>query len=375
MNQPPGISDRLSPNPMVCPLARLDHNSSNEGTRVSPAGSSYLSDEFSYHPQYVQQYDNNSRLLNREKSYIPKQATETDYYYQPHSLSEKDILEYNTNYELSNRLHARNSPVDNKRGYSSKDSLDLTSFSNSSYWDHKNFDSQQNGTYFCQSNHHVQEKNHLLDNFTKLGKSSPCLDQGYHTLVAPSPASIAPSIWSETNSKGKKYHPKNNSFDRLSDELVVRIFSFLSSVDLSICAQVCRRFDTLAWTPSLWRVITLDYDSINGDKAIKGVLRQLCGQGRTGACPSVERVYVANGAILSDRSVILLARRCPELTHLQLQGCSDITNNSLFEIATRCHNLQHLDVTGKKNYLRSYKIKISEYITIIIEYIALLLLV
>lgn len=349
MNQPPGISDRLSPNPMVCPLARLDHNSSNEGTGVSPAGSSYLSDEFSYHPQYVQQYDNNSRILNREKCYIPKQATETDYYYQPHSLSEKDIIKYNTNYELSNRLHTRNSPVE--RGYSSKDSLDLTAFTNSSYWDHKN------DTYFCQSNHHVQEKNHLLDNFTELGKSSPCLDQGYHTLVAPSPASIAPSIWSETNNKGKKYHPKNNSFDRLSDELVVRIFSFLSSVDLSICAQVCRRFDALAWTPCLWRVITLDYDSINGDKAIKGVLRQLCGQGRTGACPSVERVYVANGATLSDRSVILLARRCPELTHLQLQGCSDITNNSLFEIATRCHNLQHLDVTGemKKMYFSKKK--------------------
>lgn len=346
MNQPPGISNRLSPNPIVCPLARLDHNSSNEGTGVSPAGSSYLSDEYSYQPQYVQQYDN-GRLLNKNKSYILKQPNETDYYYQPHSLSEKDILEYNKNYELSKRLHTVNSPIDDKPGYSSKDSLELNTFSDNSYWG-KNYDSQQTDGYYCQSNHYVQEKNHLLDNFTQLGKSSPCLDQGYHTLVAPSPASIVPSIWSETNCKGKKYHSKNNSFDRLSDELVVKIFSFLSSVDLSICAQVCRRFDTLVWTPVLWRVISLDYDLINGDKAIKGVLRQLCGQGTTGACPSVEKVYVGNGAKLSDRSVILLARRCPELTHLQLQGCNDITNNSLFEIATRCHNLQHLDVTGKK---------------------------
>lgn len=351
MNQPPGILERLSPNPMVCPLARLDHNSSNEGTGVSPVGSSYLSDEFSYHPQYVQAYEDNSRQLNREKGYLSKTTNETDYYYQPHSLSEKDFLEYNRNYDLNMRLQTRNSPIDNKRGYSSKDSSDLTSFSSSSYWDHKNYDNQQTDGYFLHSNHHVQEKNHLLDNFTKLGKSSPCLDQGYHTLVAPSPASIAPSIWSEENYKGKKYNPKNNSFDKLSDELVVRIFSFLSSVDLSICAQVCRRFDTIAWTPTLWRVITLDYDSICGDKAIRGVLRQLCGQGRTGACPSVERVHVANGAKLSDRSVILLARRCPELTHLQLQGCSDITNSSLFEIATRCHNLQHLDITGMSKYL------------------------
>lgn len=347
MNQPPGILERLSPNPLVCPLARLDRNSSNEGTGASPAGSSYLSDEFSYHPQYVQQYGNNSRPLNKGKCYLPTQTHETDYYYQPHSLSEKAILEYNSNYDLSTRINGRNSPINGKRCYSSKDSSDLTSLSSSSYWDNKNFEPQQNETYFRQSNHHVQEKNHLLDNFTKLGTSSPCLDQGYHTLVTPSPASIAPSIWSEVNYKGKKYQPKNNSFDRLSDDLVVKIFSFLSSVDLSICAQVCRRFDTLAWTPSLWRIITLDYDAISGDKAIRGVLRQLCGQGRTGACPSVERVHVANGAKLSDRSVVLLARRCPELTHLQLQGCSDITNNSLFEIATRCHNLQHLDITGE----------------------------
>lgn len=348
MNQPPGILERLSPNPIICPLARLDHNSSNEGTGVSPAGSSYLSDEFSYHPQYVQAYEDHNRELHRDKRYLLKH--ETNFYYEPHSISEQDILEYNRNYDFSARLHARNSPLDNKRVNSSKGS-DLTSFSGNSYWDHKNYDNQQTDGYFRQSNHHVQEKNHLLDNFTKLGKSSLCLDQGYHTLVAPSPASIAPSIWSEANYKGKKYHPKNNSFDRLSDDLVVKIFSFLPSVDLSICAQVCRRFDTLAWTPSLWKIITLDYELVCGDKAIRGVLRQLCGQGRTGACPSVERVYVANGAKLSDRSVILLARRCTELTHLQLQGCCDITNNSLFEIATRCHNLQHLDVSGNLKYV------------------------
>ncbi|KAJ8982078.1 hypothetical protein NQ317_015590 [Molorchus minor] len=235
-------------------------------------------------------------------------------------------------YEIS----SRHSALTHNLSYQNKNTLDLSSLSLGPI----------NSGYFRSPSHQTQEtNNYLLDNFTKLGKSSSSLDQGYHTLVSPSPGPVTPNLWTDGNLyKGKKYQSKNNSFDRLSDDLVIKIFSFLSSIDLSICAQVCRRFDILTWTPSLWRVITLG-EPVSGDKAIRGVLRQLCGQGRTGACPSVERVHITNGAKLSDRSLLLLARRCPELTHLQLQGCNNITNNALFEVATRCNNLQHLDVT------------------------------
>lgn len=198
----------------------------------------------------------------------------------------------------------------------------------------------------------VQKSNNLLENYTKLGKFSPNLDQGYHTLVSASPGPLlnysTNLSWVDGQNlyKGKKNQNKNNSFDQLPDEVLVRIFSFLSSVDLSVCAQVCRRFEILAWTPILWRIIKLEGDRICGDRAVRGVLRQLCGQGRTGACPSVERVHVTDGARLSDKSLLLLSKRCPELTHLQLHGCVNITNNAIFEIATRCMNLQHLDVSG-----------------------------
>lgn len=193
--------------------------------------------------------------------------------------------------------------------------------------------------------------NYLVDNFNKLGKSSPNLDQGYHTLVSPSPGPSIANPWAETNMnanlfKGKKVHSKNNSFDKLPDDVALKIFSWLHSYDLSVCARVCRRFETLAWRPSLWRTITLYGEHISGDKAIRGVLRQLCGQGRTGACPSIEKVYLSDGVKLTDRGLILLARRCPELTHLQIHGCTDITNPALFELVTRCTNLQHLDITG-----------------------------
>ncbi|CAH1153660.1 unnamed protein product [Phaedon cochleariae] len=355
MNQPSGLLDRLSPRPMVCPLVRLGHNSSTDETAVSSEGAStYASENYNFRSQYHNSYEaNNDRFHNKQlsidKSYLQKQSPESDYlqnYYQPHAYLNEGS-DFQTKYEPS----SRQSPLDHNLPYQNKNSLDLSFTISQNYWDHhENYEKIQNTqsnsqNYFRSPNHQPTEQNYLLDNFTKLGKSSPSLDQGYHTLmVSASPGTT--NLWNGNLYKGKKYQSKNNSFDRLPDELVVKIFSFLTSVDLSITAQVCRRFDILAWTPSLWRVITLDDDGVSGDKAIRGVLRQLCGQGRTGACPSVERVHVTNGAKLSDKSLLLLARRCPELTHLQLQGCSNLTNTAIFEVATRCNNLQHFDITG-----------------------------
>ena len=200
----------------------------------------------------------------------------------------------------------------------------------------------------------------------KLGRSSPSLDQGYHTLVSPSPGPSTPGPWTEPHPpllplsttaaetpntgamlKGKRFHSKNSPFDRLPDDAIIKIFSWLDSSELCVCARVCRRWEHLAWEPRLWRTIKLSGDAVCGDRAIRGVLRRLCGQGRTGACPNVERVFLSDGTRLTDRGLTLLARRCPELTHLQLHGCNTVTNPTLFDLVTRCSNLQHLDLTGK----------------------------
>ncbi|XP_076261189.1 uncharacterized protein LOC143197030 [Rhynchophorus ferrugineus] len=350
MNHPSGLLERLSPRPTPCPLVRLGHNNSSaDDTNTSTDGGE------KYQPFQYDEYSQDDRIFHNshrtiETGYLQKQhasSEESDYmqnyYDQPHSyLSEGPDYGHKPDH----------SPLTATNLKYAKGSIDLSSIClGTSYWENDHYESKESASenssnqYFISQNQ-THNSAFLFENFTKVGKSSPSLDQGYATLVTPGGSSNT-SIWSDGNIyKGKKYQTKNNSFDKLSDELVIKVFSFLNSIDLSTCAQVCRRFDTLAWIPSLWRVITLDGENINGDKAIKGVLRQLCGQGRTGACPSVERIHVTNGAKLSDKSLMLLAKRCPELTHLQLQGCTNITNNALFEIATRCTNLQHLDITG-----------------------------
>ncbi|XP_077294878.1 F-box and leucine-rich repeat protein 7 [Arctopsyche grandis] len=193
--------------------------------------------------------------------------------------------------------------------------------------------------------------NYLVENFSKLGRSSPSLDQGYHTLVSPSPGPSTPGPWTDlspgvSNFKGKRILSKNNSFDKLPDDAVIKIFMWLDSCDLCSLARVCRRFETLAWQPCLWRTITLKGEHLSGDKAMRGVFRRLCGLGRTGACPSVERVFLGEGCKVTDRGLALLARRCPELTHLQLHGSAAVSSIALRELTARCTNLQHLDITG-----------------------------
>lgn len=183
---------------------------------------------------------------------------------------------------------------------------------------------------------------------TSLGRTSPCLDQGYHTLVTPSP----PYPRDTVKSKRSHHHhhpPKHNIcvFDRLSDDIVLKIFSWLPSSDICRISRVCRRWEVLAWEKKLWRTITLSGESISGDKAIRGILRRLCGQNRTGVCSNVEQIFLNDGAKVTDKGLTLLSRRCPELTHVQLQGSASLTNNSVHEMVARCTNLHHLDITGK----------------------------
>ncbi|KAB0800988.1 hypothetical protein PPYR_05342 [Photinus pyralis] len=358
MSHPPGLLERLSPRPAGCPLIHLGHNSSPACDQESHATSHSHNVEYvyDYHSQYMAMYNTNTpekrkNHLSLENDYLHKGSSECDYLqtqiYQQHAY-----LNNGGDQNSNSGENLRHSTLVNS--FQKQNSLDLSSLSfDQSYWEHENYNKQEmnpsnsSPEYFRSPTNQESESNYLLDNFAKLGKSSPSLDQGYHTLVSPSPGPITPSLWSEGNVyRGKKFQTKNNSFDRLPDKLVIRIFSFLPSLDLSVCARVCRRFEILSWTPSLWRTITLQGETISGDRAIRGVLRQLCGQGRTGACPSVERVHLTDGAKLTDRGLMLLARRCPELTHLQVQGSTTVSNNALFEIATRCHNLQHLDVTG-----------------------------
>ncbi|XP_050314462.1 F-box/LRR-repeat protein 7-like [Anthonomus grandis grandis] len=350
MNHSSSLANQLSGRPAPCPLVRLGPNNCSTDETNSSTDGGDNNNKYQYE-KYTHQ---------NECSFSNKHPTSATSCQTKRHQQRSDVpYEYMQNYyEQSQSYLSEEQEYEQKSEHSSlattslkyaKGPIDLSSLClGSPYWENdeyysKKTPSENSSQYYLSQNQTQTESGYLFENFGKNRPSSPVLDQGYATLIAPS---FTASLWNNENIyKGKKLH-LNNSFDKLSDDLVLRIFNFLNSIDLSNCAQVCRRFDNLVWTPCLWRVITIDGEKVSGDRAIKGVLRQLCGQGRTGACPSVEKIYVTNGASLSDKTLLLLAKRCPELTYLQLQGCTNITNNALFEITTRCSNLQHLDLTG-----------------------------
>lgn len=162
-------------------------------------------------------------------------------------------------------------------------------------------------------------------------RSSPSLDQGYHTLVSPSPGPSTPRARCE--------RPRTDPFDRLPDELVLRVFAWLECSEVRAAARVCRRFAKLAWHPALWRRVRLGGAELAGERWARALAA-------TGAVRALRRLELREAALVTERALALFARRAPLLTHLTLQGSPSFGAHGLAELLTRTPNLQHLDLTG-----------------------------
>lgn len=103
-------------------------------------------------------------------------------------------------------------------------------------------------------------KTTLMDGLaSRIGRMSPSYDQGYHTLLSPSPSGSGTQQQQQASSSSnfRSRSKTENVFDKLPDELCVKLFSWIDSRDLSNISKVCKRFDSLVWQPILWRTITL----------------------------------------------------------------------------------------------------------------------
>lgn len=108
-------------------------------------------------------------------------------------------------------------------------------------------------SYNYLANHHTSTPINGLA--TRIGRMSPSYDQGYHTLLSPSPSASGAQ---QSSASGFRNRSKTeNVFNKLHDEVCVKIFSWVDSRDLSNISKVCKRFDSLVWQPILWRTITL----------------------------------------------------------------------------------------------------------------------
>ena len=133
--------------------------------------------------------------------------------------------------------------------------------------------------------------------------------------------------------------------DSLTDDLLTRILTYLTTRQLLGVTRVCRRFYFLAWEPELWERIVFSEDSIDVDRALKTTF-QLVQRNGVSLAASVRRISLSGCGRLTDRGLALIARRCPRLEELEVQWCAGVTNGGLLDLTQRCPGLHHLDVTG-----------------------------
>lgn len=143
---------------------------------------------------------------------------------------------------------------------------------------------------------------------------------------------------------GARQRPSH--LDSLTDELLVRILTYLSSKELMGVARVCRRFYFLAWEPELWeRISFLGEESLDIDRALKTTF-QLVSRNGVSLPTTVRSLALSGCSRLTDRGLALVARRCHLLQELEIQSCPRVTNGGLLDLTSRCPQLNHLDVQG-----------------------------
>lgn len=106
---------------------------------------------------------------------------------------------------------------------------------------------------FLVNHHRTHPGSLLMEGLSRLGRTSPNLDQGYHTLASPSPS--AGNSHPLANVRNRTRH--ETPFNKLSDDVIIKIFSYVDSCDLCNISKVCKRFEALVWRPFLWKSIKL----------------------------------------------------------------------------------------------------------------------
>ena len=154
-------------------------------------------------------------------------------------------------------------------------------------------------------------------------------------------------------------------FDRLPDDVITKILSFLNANELVKFSRISRRFYFLVWEPELWTSITLVNSSANSlkpidaDLALKTIIRLL--SRNSNKHNNLESLTLSGCQRLTDRGLAIVARRCPNLKRLEIQQCSNITNGGLMDLLTKCPLVDHLDVTGKNKWVKFSVLWLSNY--------------
>ena len=157
-----------------------------------------------------------------------------------------------------------------------------------------------------------------------------------------------------TASKGKAKLIRPAPFDLMTDDVIVKILSYLPTDQICRCSCVSQRWYRLAWDPLLWKRIVINDENVPIDRALRYLTKRLSYNTPT-VCVIVEKINLNGCSKLSDKGLHFIAKRCPELRNLEIKGCANVTNTAMCEVVSYCVNLEYLDVTGNVSHFCYFK--------------------
>ncbi|XP_060573018.1 F-box/LRR-repeat protein 7-like [Ruditapes philippinarum] len=149
-------------------------------------------------------------------------------------------------------------------------------------------------------------------------------------------------------------------FHDLPDELIIKIFSFLTTKELCLnVAPVCRKWRQISLDNSLWKCLDFSsyphLSSLNLLWVLKRtpLLKKLIVSGRvnvthaevaiiTECCPGIQEI---DFGFCDITGVILkcLTENCPELRKINIEGCDKLEQDKTVRYLVRCKKLTHLN--------------------------------
>ncbi|KAG7200867.1 hypothetical protein KM043_003230 [Ampulex compressa] len=169
--------------------------------------------------------------------------------------------------------------------------------------------------------------------------NSDAIDLGYHTLdnnacrSTSTPAIVTTPLRQQSVPQQTRVYVAD--LCQLDDNLLYKIFSWLSTRDRCALAQTCRRLWEIAWRPSLWKEVEIRYPQ-NATAALNALTRR--------GCHTSIRRLVLEGAV--GLPGIFAQLPFLTLTSLILRHSRRVTDANVSAVLDNCVHLKELDLTG-----------------------------
>ena len=129
-----------------------------------------------------------------------------------------------------------------------------------------------------------------------------------------------------------------NPFSYLPDELIVKIFSYLNTEQLSRHAMpVCQKWRQIAKEPSLWRKVDFHCCPQLESLSLLWVLRKT---------PLLRKLVLRGRTNITHAEVAILSEMCPLLNDIDFGFCDNLNCDMIRTLVDNCKELRKLNVEG-----------------------------